>query len=96
MRPSEVLAQHRARVRQIALDHRVRDVRVFGSAARGEDTEGSDLDLLVEPTDATTLLDIGAIQQELTQLLGVDVDVLTPDALPEVHRSRILEESIPV
>ncbi|HEX7891307.1 MAG TPA: nucleotidyltransferase family protein [Ramlibacter sp.] len=93
MRPSEVLAQHRGRVRQIALRHGVRDVRVFGSIARGEDTEGSDLDLLVEPTEATTLLDIGAIQQELTQLLGVDVDIVTPNAFPEAHRSRILEES---
>lgn len=95
MRPSEALAQHRGRVRQIALRHRVRDVRVFGSTARGEDTDGSDLDLLVEPTEATTLLDIGAIQQELTQLLGVGVDVLTPNALPDVHRSSILDTCIP-
>jgi predicted nucleotidyltransferase len=96
MRPSEALAKHRTRIRQIAMLHRVRDVRVFGSAARGDDTESSDLDILVEPTAETTLLDIGAIQQELQQLLGLDVDVLTPGALPDLHRERILSEALPV
>jgi hypothetical protein len=70
MRPSQALALRRARIRQIALSHRVKDIRVFGSASRGEDIEGSDLDLLVEPTSDTTLLDIGAIRFELKQLLG--------------------------
>lgn len=69
---------------------------MFGSVARGEDIEGSDLDLLVAPTADTTLMDIGAIRHELKQLLGVDVDVLTPDALPDEHRDRILEEAQPV
>ncbi|MDE2607491.1 MAG: nucleotidyltransferase family protein [Burkholderiales bacterium] len=96
MRPSEAVNLHRSRIRQIALSHRVRDVRVFGSVARGEDIEGSDLDLLVAPTEQTTLMDIGAIRHELKQLLGLEVDVLTPDALPDRHRSRILEEAQPV
>ena len=69
---------------------------MFGSVARGEDTEGSDLDLLVAPTEETTLMDIGAIRHELKQLLGVEVDVLTPDALPDKHRERIIEEAQPV
>jgi len=96
MRPSEALDLHRALIRQIAMRHRVNDVRVFGSAARREDDEGSDLDLLVLPTDETTLLDIGAIRHELKQLLGIEVDVLTPGALPDRHRDRILEEAQPI
>lgn len=96
MRPSEALNTHRARIRQIALSHRVLDVRVFGSAARGDDAEGSDLDLLVEPTPETTLFDIGAIQFELQQLLGVEIDVLTPGALPDKWRASVLREAVPV
>jgi uncharacterized protein len=96
MRPSQALALHRARIRQIALSHHVRNVRVFGSALRGEDIEGSDLDLLVEPTPETTLLDIGAIRFELKQLLGLDIDVLTPNALPDKLRDRVLKEAQPV
>jgi uncharacterized protein len=96
MRPSEALALHRTRIREIALSHRVRDVRVFGSAASGADTPESDLDLLVEPTPQTTLLDIGAIRFELKALLGIDVDVLTPDALPDKFRAQVLREARPV
>jgi uncharacterized protein len=96
MRPSQALDLHRARIRQIALSHRVQDIRVFGSTVRGEDIEGSDLDLLVEPTSETTLLDIGAIRFELKQLLGLDIDVLTPNALPDKVRARVLSEARPV
>ena len=83
MLPSEALALHRTRIREIALSHRVRNVRVFGSAMHHDDVPGSDLDLLVEPTPQTTLFDIGAIRFELKQLLGIDIDVLTPNALPD-------------
>ncbi|MCU1328821.1 MAG: nucleotidyltransferase [Bryobacterales bacterium] len=96
MRPSEALNLHRTRIREIALSHRVSDVRVFGSAVRGDDEQGSDLDLLVEPTAQTTLFDIGAIRFELKQLLGMDIDVLTPDALPEKFRAQVLKEAQPV
>ena len=96
MRPSEALNRHRDAIRRIAESHRVRNVRVFGSAMRGTDKEGSDLDLLVEPTDETTLFDIGAIRYELRELLGLTVDVLTPKALPEKFRQRVLDEAIPV
>lgn len=96
MRPSEALNLHRARIREIALSHRVSNVRVFGSAMRGDDEQGSDLDLLVEPTAQTTLFDIGAIRFELKQLLGVEIDVLTPNALPDKFRAQVLREAQPV
>ena len=96
MRPSEALNLHRTRIREIALSHRVTAVRVFGSALRGDDVPGSDLDLLVEPTPQTTLMDIGAIRFELKQLLGMDVDVLTPNSLPASFRDQVLREALAV
>ena len=93
MRPSIALQSHRDEVREIALRHRVTNVRVFGSVLHGNDTEDSDLDLLVEPTKETTLFDIGAIRYELKELLGVTVDVLTPGALPDSFRSLVLQEA---
>lgn len=67
---------------------------MFGSASRGNDTEASDLDLLVLPPEDTTLFDVGAIKHELQQLLGFDVDVLTPNALPDRFREQVLKESL--
>lgn len=96
MRPSEALLLHRTRIREIALSHRVSGVRVFGSAIRGDDAVGSDLDLLVEPTPQTTLMDIGAIRFELKNLLGMDVDVLTPNSLPVKFRAQVLRDAVPV
>jgi predicted nucleotidyltransferase len=69
---------------------------VFGSVLHGDDTEDSDLDILVEPTPETTLFDIGAIQFELSELLPVAVDVLTPRALPEKFRQIVLQEAQPI
>jgi predicted nucleotidyltransferase len=94
MRPSEALKPHRDRIREIALSHRVTNPRVFGSVLRGEDTEDSDLDLLVEPTAETTLMDIAKIQVELKCLLTVTVDVQTPKALPVKWREVVLGEAI--
>ena len=96
MRPSIALQQHRDRIREIALSHRVTDVRVFGSVLRGDDKEGSDLDVLVEATSDTTLMDIGAIRFELKELLEIPIDVLTPNALPDKFRQHVLDESEPV
>ncbi|MBP9686145.1 MAG: nucleotidyltransferase domain-containing protein [Rhodoferax sp.] len=80
----------------MALRHRVTNVRVFGSVVHGDDTDDSDLDLLVEPTSETTMMDIGAIRYELNQLLGIPVDVLTPRALPDHFKSVVLSEAMPV
>ena len=76
--------------------HHARNARVFGSVIHGDDTDDSDLDLLVDTTPDTSLLDIARIQNRLQKLLGVSVDVLTPKALPESFRARILAEAEPV
>ena len=78
MRPSTALNTYREQIRAIVLAHHATNARVFGSVIRDEDTETSDLDLLVEPTPATSLMDIGAIRLELKALLGINVDVVTP------------------
>ena len=93
MRPSLALQTHREAIRRIALSHRVTNVRVFGSVVHGDDTEGSDLDILVEPTHATTMMDIAKIQLELSQLLPVNVDVLTPNGLPAKFRGQVIAEA---
>ena len=78
------------------MSHRVSNVRVFGSALHGNDTEDSDLDLLVEPTSETTLFDIAKIQVEVAKLLNISVDVLTPNALPDKFRAQVMTEAVTV
>ncbi len=82
MKPSVALERHRETVRKVVSRHRAGNVRVFGSVLEGVDRDDSDLDLLVDTTSETTLMDIGASQLELRELLGVEVDVLPPNALP--------------
>ena len=96
MRPSLALSTHREAIRAIALRHRVTNVRVFGSVVHGDDTEDSDLDILVEPTQQTTMMDIAAIRYELNQLLGIAVDVLTPNGLPAKFRGQVIAAAQPV
>lgn len=62
MKPSIAMNAHRAEIREIVQSHRARNARVFGSVADGTDTDSSDLDILVDPTKDTTLLDLGAIR----------------------------------
>ena len=96
MRPSQALQTYREQIRSVVLAHRATNARVFGSVVRGEDTDVSDLDLLIDPTPETSLMDIGAIRFELKTLLGINVDVLTPNSLPDSFREQVIRESIPV
>ena len=96
MRPSIALNSHRQDIRLIVEQNHARNARIFGSVLHGDDTDNSDLDLLVDPIEETTLMDIARIQNRLQVLLGVPVDVLTPKALPEKFRSQVLKEAKPV
>jgi predicted nucleotidyltransferase len=96
MKPSEALDSHRDAIRRVVASHRACNARVFGSVLHGNDTTDSDLDILIDPTPETTLFDIGAIRHELGQLLGLSVDVLTPNALPDKFRAAVLAEARPV
>ena len=90
MRPSVAFERHRVAIRRIVECHHAMNARIFGSVLSGDDAEGSDLDLLVDPTDEMTLFDLGAMQVEISELLGVKVDVLTPAALPEQWKTDVL------
>lgn len=96
MRPSTALEAHRRAVREAAGRFRASNPRLFGSVLHGTDTEGSDLDLLVDALPGATLFDLGALQVELEALLGVRVDVLTPADLPPSFRSQVLAQAQPV
>lgn len=96
IRPSIALQANREAIRAAAARCRATHPRVFGSVARGEDALGSDLDLLVDPLPGATLFDLGGLQVELEELLGVHVDVLTPGDLPPRFRNQVLNEARPV
>jgi hypothetical protein len=96
LKPSVALRLHRFAVREAAGRFRSANPRVFGSAARGADVEGSDLDILVDALPGATLFDLGALQAELEDLLGVSVDLLTPDYLPPKLREAILADAQPI
>jgi predicted nucleotidyltransferase len=96
MKPSEALRSHRIAIRSVVMAHRASNPRVFGSVLHGRDADDSDLEILVDPTSETTLFDISAIRVGLRKLLGVPVDVLTPNALPDSRRAAVLAEALPV
>ena len=96
MKPSELLELHREEIRAIVLQNNALNPRVFGSVLSGTDTETSDLDLLIEPLPGMSLFDIGAIRYELKELLKIEVDVLTPGALPDQWKDVVLQEAKPI
>lgn len=93
MRPSLALEMNRSAVLEATRRFRAANPRIFGSTARGADSEGSDLDLLVDALPGTTLFDLGGLQDELESLLGIHVDVLTPADLPAKFRAQVLAEA---
>ena len=96
MKPSIALAERHDAVRMAATRFRTTNPRIFGSVLHGTDRDGSDLDLLVDALPGATLFDLGGLQVQLEQLLGVPVDVVTPDDLPLKIRDRVVAEARPV
>jgi predicted nucleotidyltransferase len=96
MRPSEACRKYKEVIRLVVARHRATNPRVFGSALSEEDTEDSDLDLLVDATDQTTLFDIVTIERELREALGVKVDIQTPESLSKRFRDSVLMEAVPI
>ncbi len=96
MKPSELIELHRSKLLEIVAAHGHTNLRVFGSVARGEDDEESDIDFLVDLGPEATGFDFGDIYGELSGLLKIEVHLVTPDALPEAIRERVRQEAVAV
>ena len=84
----------REEILKIAAKHSARNIRIFGSVARGEADSESDLDILVEFLPGSTLLSQSAMIRELESLLGIKVDVVSDQGLRERIRDRVLREAV--
>lgn len=96
MMKDQLLQPHVAEIRRLAAKHGVRNIRVFGSLARGDADTESDVDLLVELEPGRSLLDLGGLQMELESLLQRSVDVVTERGLRDRLRARVLKEAVPL
>lgn len=96
MRPSIPLALLADQIRASATRFNLSNVRVFGSAVRGEDTEHSDIDLLVSLGPGATLFDLGGFADAVEQATGFPVDLLTDDEAEDEHFAHVLEQAVPL
>ncbi len=96
MRPSEALALHREEALAILARYPVANPRIFGSVARGEDVEGSDIDIVVDPLDGCSYRHFFRIEDAMRSLLQVDVDVHTMPEFGDRMRSRIEKDLRPL
>lgn len=92
----ELLKVKREEILRIAAKHGARNVRIFGSVARGQAVTQSDLDVLVDLDPGYSLLDLGGFLMDLQELLGCKVDVVTEKGLRERIRDRVLREAVPI
>jgi predicted nucleotidyltransferase len=91
---NRLLQEKREAILQIAARHGARNIRVFGSVARGEADAQSDIDFLVDLEPGRSLLDLGGLLMDLQDLLGQNVDVVTERGLKPRIRERVLNEAI--
>jgi predicted nucleotidyltransferase len=96
MRPSEAVTRHRGALLDAARRHGVLNVRIFGSAARGEDRDGSDLDLLIDVPRGTTYFMLARLKREIETLTGIACDLHTPSGLKDSIREPILKDAVPL
>lgn len=95
MKPSEILASKRGIIRDMILATRfARNPRLFGPVAHGDDRPDSDVDILVDVTSDVTLFDLGCLQEQLQDVLGIQVDLLTPGDITSSLRARILSDCV--
>ena len=91
-----LLKERREDILRVSARRGARNLRVFGSVARGQAEPDSDLDLLVDLEPGRNLLDLGGLLMDLRELLGCEVDVVTEKGLRERIRKRVLEEAVPL
>lgn len=90
----EVLRRRKALIERLARANRIRSVRVFGSVARGDDTEQSDVDLLVDPEPDASLFDLAQFELDLESLLDRPVDVVSRRSLDPERDRAVLNEAV--
>ncbi len=93
---AELVSKHRETILLIASQHGAENVRVFGSVARNDSTPGSDVDFLVDMEANRSLLDLVGLWQDLEDLLGRSVDVISEGGLSPYLREKILTEAVPL
>lgn len=91
-----MLESRRTDILSLATRHGARNVRVFGSVARGEARSDSDIDILVDMEPGRSLFDVGGLLYDLRSLLGVDVDVVTEKGLRPRIRAQVIKEAVPL
>jgi predicted nucleotidyltransferase len=96
MTASELLKRHRAEVLRLADEYGATDIRVFGSVARGEADESSDIDLLVRMEPGRSVFDIGGLLMDLEALLGRRVDIVTERGLRPRIRAQVVRDAVPI
>lgn len=96
MTTEKAFREKRDEILRICAKYGARNIRIFGSLARGEADELSDIDFLVELESGRSLLDLGGLQYELEALLQCRVDVVTERGLKRRIRERVLQEAVPV
>lgn len=93
MRPSEVLPKHRETIRRLVIDAGMANPRVFGSVLHGDDEDGSDLDILVDPAPRASLLAMERLQAQLAAITGIKIDLRTAEELHPRFRGKVLAEA---
>lgn len=96
MLTQQSLRQNRDAILQIARRYGASDIRIFGSIARGDATDSSDLDLIVRFEPGRSLLDHGGLVMDLRELLGIRVDVIDEEAMRPRFRQHVMKEAVPL
>ena len=96
MNLEELRVSKREEILRLATKRGIRNVRIFGSVARGESDSQSDIDFLVDLDPGRSLLDLGGLQRDLQKLLGTKVDVVSSRGMRERVRQRVLRDAVPL
>jgi len=96
MKLKMLVEKHRDDILKLAQHYGARDVRIFGSVARGDDIDQSDVDVLVNMEPGRSLFDMGGLLMDLEKLLGCKVDLATERGLKPRIRDRVLREAVPL
>jgi predicted nucleotidyltransferase len=98
MKPSEALALHRDEILSIVSACKFTNARIFGSVARGEDTEQSDLDLLIDVAvpETATLMDLGRLKHQVQKLTRFKVDIVIERSIDGHFKGEVLRDAKPI